>query len=161
MKRRLVLRKIARHELDEAIGWYEEQRRGLGQQLRAEVDDAFSAIQAHPELYRKVCGDARRVVLRRFPYLIYYLVEPDPRRVSCETGSRRIASPLVTYYLEACRFRFARSKSRRIVLFAACRSSIRAEIRMGSQKSLFLQRASEVMAALHRRRQFPRKPRVR
>jgi plasmid stabilization system protein ParE len=74
-KRRLVLRSEARQELEQAVSWYETQLPDLGRQFRAEVYRTFDNIIAYTELYPKSRGAARKAVLRRFPYLIFYLVE--------------------------------------------------------------------------------------
>ena len=74
-KRRLVLRSEARLELEQAVTWYEVQVPDLGRQFRAEVYRTFDNITARPELYPKSHGTTRKAVLRRFPYLIFYLVE--------------------------------------------------------------------------------------
>lgn len=76
-KRRLVLRSEARQELEQAVAWYETQLPDLGRQFRAEVYHTFDRIIARPELYPKSRGAARKAVLRRFPYLIFYLVETN------------------------------------------------------------------------------------
>jgi plasmid stabilization system protein ParE len=74
-KRRLVLRPEARQELEQAVAWYETQLPDLGHQFRAEVYRTFDNIIARPGLYSKSRGATRKAVLRRFPYLIFYLVE--------------------------------------------------------------------------------------
>jgi plasmid stabilization system protein ParE len=74
-KRGLALRPEARHELEQAVEWYEMQLPDLGRQFRSEVYRTFDNIVARPELYPKSRGAARKAVLRRFPYLIFYLVE--------------------------------------------------------------------------------------
>ncbi|HVM61826.1 MAG TPA: type II toxin-antitoxin system RelE/ParE family toxin [Verrucomicrobiae bacterium] len=76
-KRRLVLRPEARHELEQAVEWYETQLPDLGRQFRAEVYRAFDNIVARPEIYPKSHETARKAVLRRFPYLVFYLVETN------------------------------------------------------------------------------------
>ena len=40
--------------------------------LGAEIDAALQRIAAHPKLYQIVAGEARRAVLRRFPFSVYY-----------------------------------------------------------------------------------------
>jgi plasmid stabilization system protein ParE len=74
-KRRLVLRPEARRELEQAVEWYETQLPDLGRQFRTEVYRTFDNIIARPELYPQARSPARKAVLRRFPYLIFYLVE--------------------------------------------------------------------------------------
>ena len=46
---RLVIHAQAETELDEAIGWYEEQRAGLGLHLLNDVDAALAETQANPD----------------------------------------------------------------------------------------------------------------
>jgi plasmid stabilization system protein ParE len=75
--RTLVLRRVAQREIDDAADWYERQRVGLGEQFIEEVNRMFGVLLATPELYPVVHGDIRQALLHRFPYAVYYLVEPD------------------------------------------------------------------------------------
>jgi len=78
MKRGLVLRRLAEQEFDDSIAYYESQREGLGQEFRATVEQLFQHIADNPEHFRKVHGEVRpAVVLRRFPFVIHFLVEPE------------------------------------------------------------------------------------
>jgi hypothetical protein len=52
------------------------------------VKPALSAIEANPQQYARVRGEIRRAVIRRFPYAILYLAEPDAA-VVLGTGKRR------------------------------------------------------------------------
>ena len=71
------LRPVALEELAQAWGWYESRREGLGDEFRACVDVGIAAIARTPLGCAEVRGDARRKVLRRFPYALIYLVEPE------------------------------------------------------------------------------------
>lgn len=64
-------------ELDEAIDWYEKQRPGLGLDLKAEVDQFLARIAESSTRFPRVRGDVRRAVMRRFPYSIHFLEEPE------------------------------------------------------------------------------------
>jgi len=75
--RSLVLRRAAQREFDAAADWYERQRPGLGREFIAEVDRAMAEIQAHGERYAIIHREFRTVFTRRFPYAIYYRVEPE------------------------------------------------------------------------------------
>ena len=76
MKRRLVLRRVAVREFDDSIAWYENQCEGLGQEFRAVIEQYFQRIADNPEWFPKVRGEVRRaVVLRRFPFVIHFLIE--------------------------------------------------------------------------------------
>ena len=76
MKRGFVLRRIAAQEFDDSIAWYEKQREGLGSEFRAVIEQYFQRIADHPEWFPKIRGEVRRaVILRRFPFVIHFLIE--------------------------------------------------------------------------------------
>jgi toxin ParE1/3/4 len=65
---------MARTELDEAIGYYEQQRAGLGLDLQSEVQQAVRKIQENPQAgspYKTT--EFRHYVVQRFPYVVYYI----------------------------------------------------------------------------------------
>ncbi|HUF17500.1 MAG TPA: type II toxin-antitoxin system RelE/ParE family toxin [Thermoanaerobaculia bacterium] len=62
-------------DVERAFGWYEAQRKGLGSQFREELNIVLDLIAANPESSPIVRTRIRRAVLRRFPYLVFYLVE--------------------------------------------------------------------------------------
>lgn len=70
------LHPAAVQELTEAWSWYETKREGLGDEFRACVDAAMAEIRRSPLGYARVRGEARRKVLRRFPYVLIYFVKP-------------------------------------------------------------------------------------
>lgn len=69
------LRPAALAELTDAWRWYEEQREGLGDEFRACVDAAMAELGREPFAWPRVRGEARRRMVRRFPYAVIYLVE--------------------------------------------------------------------------------------
>jgi plasmid stabilization system protein ParE len=76
MKRAIVLRRIAHKEFDDSIAYYEKERTGLGHEFRAVIDQHFQRISDHPEWFPKIRGEVRRaVILRRFPFVIHFLIE--------------------------------------------------------------------------------------
>jgi toxin ParE1/3/4 len=79
----------AEAELGEAIAWYESRRRGLGLEFGRVARAAFAAIERTPELGPAVSGRIRQVVLRRFPYSIYYVLEPERIAVVAVFHGRR------------------------------------------------------------------------
>jgi plasmid stabilization system protein ParE len=62
----------AEADLAEAYAWYQRRRRGLGDEFLQSVDAALAAIQHLPESYPLVHHDNRRVLVRRFPYALFY-----------------------------------------------------------------------------------------
>jgi toxin ParE1/3/4 len=78
MKRGFVLRGIAAQEFDDAIAHYAGKREGLGEEFRAVIEQLFQRIADNPELFPQVRGEVHRaVVIRRFPFVILFLVEPE------------------------------------------------------------------------------------
>ncbi len=57
--------------------WYETKSRGLGEEFLRMFYASANEILWNPLLYRKVYQDFRRLLLRRFPYAIYFTVEED------------------------------------------------------------------------------------
>ena len=77
MTLRIVFRRSARREFDDAADRYDEQRPGLGEEFIVEIDQAVANAAASPERYPVVFGDVRRAVARRFPYSVYFRVRRD------------------------------------------------------------------------------------
>ena len=77
MTRPLVLRSVAASEFRETRRWYEERRSGLGEEFAACVEVALGQIRRRPEAYPRIHGNIRRLLTRRFPYAVFYMVEPE------------------------------------------------------------------------------------
>jgi len=77
MKRGLVLRRVAEREFDDSIAWYEAEREGLGQKFRTTIEEYFQRIADNPEWFPEVRGAVRRAVVRRFPFVIHFLIEAE------------------------------------------------------------------------------------
>jgi plasmid stabilization system protein ParE len=78
MKRGFVLRRVAEREFDDSIAYYENEREGLGQEFRTVIEQYFQRIADNPEWFPEVRGAVRRaVVLRRFPFVIHFLIEAE------------------------------------------------------------------------------------
>ena len=65
----------ARAEFDEAVDWYEDQKECLGAEFVAQVDEVFGLIAVLPKVHPIVYRDVRRAVVKKFPYVVHYLVE--------------------------------------------------------------------------------------
>jgi plasmid stabilization system protein ParE len=76
--RRFVLRRVAEREFEESIEFYEQQREGLGQEFRIVIEQYFQRIADDPAQFPRIRGKVHRaVVLRRFPFVIHFLIEPE------------------------------------------------------------------------------------
>lgn len=69
----IIIHTKAREELDNSVGYYEEQKAGLGLDFLSEVEQSISKIQQNSNIgapYKIVA--LRRYVIQHFPYLIFY-----------------------------------------------------------------------------------------
>ena len=94
MSRPLTFSADAREELRAAMTWYEERSPGLGRALLDEARDCFRLIHEHPGVGGPVPGvaeavAARRVSLRRFPYMVIYLELGEEVRILAFAHMRR------------------------------------------------------------------------
>ncbi len=69
------IRPEAEQDMTEAASWYEQQQRGLGQDFLDEVLAAFMRLAETPLGYELVHRSARRALLRRFPFAVFYSFE--------------------------------------------------------------------------------------
>ena len=67
----------ARDELRAAVRFYEEQARGLGSELAAEVRRTLTRLSALPHSGSPSEEDVRRALVRRFPFAIVYRPEAE------------------------------------------------------------------------------------
>jgi plasmid stabilization system protein ParE len=85
----LTLHSTAKAEIQEAYDYYEQQRPGLGHQFLLAVRRTLAAVEKTPLLYPKIRKEVRRAPVRRFPYTILYLAEPENTVViACFHGRR-------------------------------------------------------------------------
>ena len=85
----LILRPAAAADIEEAYRWYEARRAGLGQEYLESVQRALDLVMENPRAYPIVHRDARRALLRRFPYgLFYRLIREQVIIVACFHAKR-------------------------------------------------------------------------
>ena len=90
----VVLIPPADKELEEAIDYYNDQMPGLGGQFYQDFLDAINYISIAPKAWRKVGDHTRRISLKRFPYLVLYVLDEDDILITCIAHQHR--NP--TYY---------------------------------------------------------------
>lgn len=79
----------ARAELIEAHGWYEAEAPGLGHRFRAEIDSVVERMADNPRQFPMVFKTLRRARAKKFPYALFFLVEPEALLVvACFHSSR-------------------------------------------------------------------------
>lgn len=72
----LAFRRRFKVDLVAGFDWYEEQRPGLGEYFLSAVQSTLKSVELHPEIFVSVHGEVRRAIVSRFPFAIFYLVEP-------------------------------------------------------------------------------------
>jgi len=77
MNRKITIRPEAAREVEEAFDWYELQSEGLGMEFLRAADACLSAIRRNPFAYPMVYEQTRRALLKRFPYMLIYVVADD------------------------------------------------------------------------------------
>lgn len=70
----LIIRPEAEEDLTESYNWYERQRPGLGDDFLLRVEAALDSICFDPEILPAIYKVARRKLIRRFPYGIFYII---------------------------------------------------------------------------------------
>lgn len=79
----------ARRELIDAQDWYEGEAPGLGRRFRAAIHALTERMSANPLQFPVVYKNARRALLRRFPYSLLFVMEDDSLLViACFHASR-------------------------------------------------------------------------
>ena len=74
---RVNIQPQAQLEAGQAAVWYETQQTGLGIEFILELDAVVESAAESPEMYAMQFREARRVLVRRFPYAIYFIYEND------------------------------------------------------------------------------------
>lgn len=70
------IRALARAEIAEALEWYQVRSRVASTEFLDALDVVLRQIAAAPVQFPLVQGQLRRVLLKRFPYAVYYKVYP-------------------------------------------------------------------------------------
>ena len=89
MSLRVALTGEAEAEIAEAAEWYEQCSKGLGTEFLRAVEAAILSAARTPLIYSSWKRGSRRVLLRRFPYAIFYTIEQDEITIfACYHGKR-------------------------------------------------------------------------
>jgi plasmid stabilization system protein ParE len=72
----LILLLQADHDIQTAFNRYEEFQAGRGEVFLQHLDAALTLVRQHPEIAQVYGGRYRRLLIRNFPYGIFYEVQP-------------------------------------------------------------------------------------
>lgn len=70
-----VLLPAAKRDVRKGYEWYEEQKPGLGMVFLERVEECLAAIHRSPKAFQPVAKDARRAVVKQFPYVVFFKIE--------------------------------------------------------------------------------------
>jgi len=85
----VVLSSRAAVDVSAAFEWYELQRKGLGERFLRSVGQSIDRLRLKPNSAPIVHSDIRRLIVPRFPYGMFYVVEENVVVVLAIVHSRR------------------------------------------------------------------------
>lgn len=71
---RVVIQPVAKDEVAEAATWYEQQEHGLGREFLRAFRAGTAVLRRNPLQYQPVDEETRRLLLRRFPFSVFFEV---------------------------------------------------------------------------------------
>ena len=89
MPPRLLIEPEAEADIASAFDWYEVQRSGLGSEFLAELASVLENVEGNSEQYPIITGRTRRALVRRFPFGVFFVVDPDLIAVTACMHCRR------------------------------------------------------------------------
>ncbi len=75
MSYRVRILKISREDIRDATQWYESKRIGLGREYIHALREQIEILKESPQGYVVWHKQVRKAKTKRFPYLIYYLID--------------------------------------------------------------------------------------
>ena len=71
----IIIKYLAKVDLEEIFQYYESKKKGLGVTFMIDFDSIILKIKINPQFASKLVKDARRASLDKFPYYIVYTLE--------------------------------------------------------------------------------------
>ena len=85
----VILISPADKELEEAIDYYNDQLSGLGDQFYNAFLASIHHLKQAPAAWRKIGKNTRRINIKRFPYLILYVIDGQEILITCVAHQHR------------------------------------------------------------------------
>lgn len=63
------------------MDWYNEQSPGLGHELMTEFFEHLKKLHENPQRFKYILKPFRRLILKRFPYLLIFRIDEKRKRV--------------------------------------------------------------------------------
>ncbi|MEX2592801.1 MAG: type II toxin-antitoxin system RelE/ParE family toxin [Anditalea sp.] len=70
----------AYQDIQEAIGWYNQQQTGLGRRFHTEVKASFKKLEIHP-FFQVRYDNVHCFLLKKFPYMVHYTVDEPNKKI--------------------------------------------------------------------------------
>ena len=86
---KLKLKPEVYDDIKTAYDWYETQRTGLGEDFLLTLEESYSKIRRTPKAYQLIYKMARRKLVRRFPYGVFFVLRDDAVIVIAIMHTRR------------------------------------------------------------------------
>jgi plasmid stabilization system protein ParE len=77
IEREIIVRREAQLEVQDAFHYYQEKSEGLGFEFMRSLDAALQSAKRNPLAYQKIYKETRRILLRKFPYAVFYIAEEN------------------------------------------------------------------------------------
>jgi plasmid stabilization system protein ParE len=69
----VIFRPQAEEDLQKIHKWYNSQQPGLGEQFIHVLERKLEIVREHPESCPVIYKNIRRIILSKFPYLVFYI----------------------------------------------------------------------------------------
>jgi toxin ParE1/3/4 len=89
LTRKILFTPAAEADIADAVDWYEERAPGLGDRLLGELSELVGRIEGNPLQFPLAHRQARRALMRRFPYAVFFrLTDAEVLVIACFHTSR-------------------------------------------------------------------------
>lgn len=89
MSNKLRFTTEALNDYKDTILWYAEIESQLADEFEKEVETALNTILKEPQLFQKIERNTRRIILRRFPYGVFYIEQDSSVIITAIMHHRR------------------------------------------------------------------------
>jgi toxin ParE1/3/4 len=74
---KIIIHHLAGEDILEIARWYDVQLPGLGNRFENDLEFTVEKLLLHPHNYSALFGKIRKIVLQKFPYLVFFEILED------------------------------------------------------------------------------------
>lgn len=89
MRHKIIVEPRAKTDIVEIKKWYRSQKPGLENEFVSELDKNLSLLKQNPLLFEIKHKNFRVVILKKFPYLVYYFIDQNNVRILAVIGAKQ------------------------------------------------------------------------